>query len=572
MRTSFFIFSLATLFLLSGTATAQKCGLEIAHQNRIKAAADPKGYAAKRINFARSNEYCEPEAYYDSVYSRETEHFQIFYTLGNNPHATFPEFIDSLAVALEDAYNFHTKTMGMRAPLGLDSTSHYIMHVKKGLYPVEVAEIDFLRDPLRVLGSAQCNGCYGITYPDLEDFHKSAIIIDNDFKFVPELSQTTSYIEKDGKTCSYPVSSETQYNKAHGFSYGDNWAKGIRITAFHELYHSIQLRYISLFEHWTYWIEPSATANEEIGVPSVDDYFVYISSFFSDLVRDPIYSLRSKGGPYGLNVLYLYLYKNVDKHFDREIWENFEKSPDMEFHNNLEKVLKKRDLSADSVFHDFATRLAFSGENTKTVDKKLWIWEDQPRWSAPVVKSGLYYNSYGKESPFYSGKDSYNDNRFEPDTALYSIRYYVNGEPNLEYFRGNASALIFKGNKTEIRKIANTGTIDAINKESFTADSIMWVFSRFATPKHIPEVLKDSTLRAYPVPWRGSGPLCFTPLPDTKSFIEIRSGRGELIMREQYTKTTHCISEDQIKGKLKPGVYRFRVGSSGKLQKFMVVY
>ena len=66
----------------------------------------------------------------------------------------------------------------------------------------------------------------------------------------------------------------------------------------------------------------------------------------------------------------------------------------------------------------------------------------------------------------------------------------------------------------------------------------MWVFSRFATSKHIPEVLKDSTLRAYPVPWRGSGPLCFTPLPDTKNFIEIRSGRGELIMREQYTKTT----------------------------------
>ena len=66
--------------------------------------------------------------------------------------------------------------------------------------------------------------------------------------------------------------------------------------------------------------------------------------------------------------------------------------------------------------------------------------------------------------------------------------------------------------------------------------------------------------------------LCFTPLPDTKKFIEIRTSRGELVMREPYTKTTHCISEERIKEKMKPGVYRFRAGASGKLEKFLVVY
>lgn len=100
----------------------------------------------------------------------------------------------------------------------------------------------------------------------------------------------------------------------------------------------------------------------------------------------------------------------------------------------------------------------------------------------------------------------------------------------------------------------------------------MWVFSRFDNPKIIPEIVQDSTLRAYPQPWHGKGQLCFTPLPESKEFIEIRSGRGELIMREKYVRTTHCIDENSIKEKMKPGVYRFRAGSSGKTQKFLVIY
>ena len=43
---------------------------------------------------------CEVEDYYDSVYSRTTTHFQIFYVL-KGPHATTEKFVDSLAVNLE---------------------------------------------------------------------------------------------------------------------------------------------------------------------------------------------------------------------------------------------------------------------------------------------------------------------------------------------------------------------------------------------------------------------------------------------------------------------------------------
>ena len=552
MQTRFITALVAALLLLPNTAAAHKCGMAFAAQNRKQ---NPAGMAAKRLTFAKNFGYCDASAYYDSVYTRETSHFQIFYTLGEGPHTTMPEFIDSLAASLESAYKFHTKTMGMRAPQGLDTTSHYQMPVKKGLYPVEVAEIDFLRDPYAVLASKTCNGCFGVTYPSEEDYHKSAIVIDNDFRYIPVNSTKRDTIENGSQKCPYPIADVSINNAAYGFSYADEWAKGIRVTAFHELFHAVQLQYMDLFSYWTYWIEASATANEEIGAPDINDYIYYISAFINNAGAplDKI-GFGTKNGDYGICLLYLYLYGNVDKSFDREIWEAYEKKPGMTFEVNLKNMLDKRGLAVDSVFQDFATRLALSGKNAYTVDKKLWVWEDQPLWQAPKTKK------------FDEGT------KFEPDTALYAFSFYSGGAPVIDNYKGRAAALVFKGDETKIRQIANTGSLDSISTDAFFADSIMWVFSRFDNPKIIPEIVQDSTLRAYPQPWHGKGQLCFTPLPESKEFIEIRSGRGELIMREKYVRTTHCISEDRIKEKMKPGVYRFRAGSSGKTQKFLIIY
>ena len=559
MRTRFVAALVAALALLPGTAAAHKCGMAVAAQNK-------RQKASMQVTLARTPNACSTEEYYDSVYTRETEHFQIFYTLDYGPHATTPEFVDSLAASLESAYTFHTKTMGMRAPQGLDTTSHFLKPVKNGLYPVEVAEIDFLRDPTYVLSASACNGCFGVTYPSKKDHSKSAIIIDNDFRYVPDNSTKMDTIRISGKDCPYPDASVPIYSKAYGFSYTDEWAKGIRITAFHELFHAVQLQYTDLYNYWTYWAEASATANEELGAPDVDDYFFYISSFIlSTETPLDVIGYKVNHGKYAISLLYLYLYGNIDKHFDKEIWENFKKKPDTSFESNLIKLLEKRGLTADSVFHDFVTRLALSGEKTKTVDKKLWIWDDQPSWDTPKPKTMELYRYVNR---IYDERIE----TFEPDTSLYAFSFYSGGTPALENYKGRAAALLFKGDKTEIRQITNTSSLDSVNTDAFYADSIMWVFSRFDSPRIIPELVKDSTLRAYPVPWRGSGQLCFTPLPETKKFLEIRNGRGELVLREQYHKTTHCIEESRVREKMRPGVYRFRAGSSGKTQKFLIIY
>lgn len=559
MRTRFVAALVAALALLPGTAAAHKCGMAVAAQNK-------RQKASMQVTLARTPNACSTEEYYDSVYTRETEHFQIFYTLDYGPHATTPEFVDSLAASLESAYTFHTKTMGMRAPQGLDTTSHFLKPVKNGLYPVEVAEIDFLRDPMYVLSASACNGCFGVTYPSKKDHSKSAIIIDNDFRYVPDNSTKMDTIRISGKDCPYPDASVPIYSKAYGFSYTDEWAKGIRITAFHELFHAVQLQYTDLYNYWTYWAEASATANEELGAPDVDDYFFYISSFIlSTETPLDVIGYKVNHGKYAISLLYLYLYGNIDKHFDKEIWENFKKKPDTSFESNLIKLLEKRGLTADSVFHDFVTRLALSGEKTKTVDKNLWIWDDQPSWDTPKPKTMELYRYVNR---IYDERVE----TFEPDTSLYAFSFYSGGTPALENYKGRAAALLFKGDKTEIRQITNTSSLDSVNTDAFYADSIMWVFSRFDSPRIIPELVKDSTLRAYPVPWRGSGQLCFTPLPETKKFLEIRNGRGELVLREQYHKTTHCIEESRVREKMRPGVYRFRAGSSGKTQKFLIIY
>jgi hypothetical protein len=141
-------------------------------------------------------------------------------------------------------------------------------------------------------------------------------------------------------------------------------------------------------------------------------------------------------------------------------------------------------------------------------------------------------------------------------------------------FVGTASAIAIKPNAYTIRFLPSTNSIDSARTEFLrksSVDSILWVFSRFNEETTIPTHLKDSTLRAYPTPWR-HGALCFTPLPQNKDYIEIRNRRGNLVHKIKYDNYTHCLDESEVKSLMVPGVYRFRAGNSGKLKDFIIVY
>ena len=324
--------------LVAGTAPAQahKCGTLFAIDNFQR---HPKAPVSARTD---KSIYCEAEAYYDSVYSEETEHFQIFYTL-SGPHATIPAFIDSLKASLESAFEFEVNHLGMRRPQGRDSTHHYRKPVKDGLYPIEVVEIDFLRDPEVVLKAETCNGCFGVTHPDYEkDLRKSQIFIDNDFLYVPELDAGLDTIEVDGKACPYPVSTESMPNIAYDYYYKDEWAKAIRVTAFHEFYHAIQLQYMDLFKYKTVWTEASAVGIEEAGAPDIDDYFYHIADFMNATGT----AINRMSNQYGVSLLFIDLYNHVDKNFDKSVWEQYAKSPS----SSLENIFKKGNEGRASLF------------------------------------------------------------------------------------------------------------------------------------------------------------------------------------------------------------------------------
>lgn len=554
------IFVAFALFFCVAVSFARngRCGTDMLIQNNRALQADPTLSARTVISDAGT---CTPEDYYDTVYSRTTDHFQIFYTL-KGPHKTTEEFIDSLEVYAESAYKFHTKNMGMLAPLGQATTLHYLQKVKDGLYPIEVIDIDYMRNTWFYL-KAVCHGCYGVTIPHRTQTDASVLLIDNDFRYTPdeEVPKKDS-VNFNDKVCKYNVATEELTNELHDYSYATQWDKALRVTTIHELYHAIQVRYLDLYRHSNFWFEASATGIEEIAAPDIDDYYSYLPSMFqmmgtplnkADLVESPyLYTNLT----YGTGIFLMYLYNHVDKKADKYIWESFSKKPSNPFINHFISFAKSKKLSADSTFHDFATRLAFSGKKTSFLDTTQWITGDQYFW------------------PEFKYKRNNTDDTFNPVLDTMAYTYVMNGKPDLNEYKGNVSVVLFKGGSAKVSYMPSVYSAETMYAEAYadsSIDSLGWVFSRFDSDVLYPLDTKTIPMHAYPMPWR-EGSLCFTPLPENKNFVEIRNRRGDLVTREKYSGRTLCLDESTVRNLMVPGVYRFRAGSSGKTKDFLIIY
>ena len=551
MKRTPFVFLLFVLCIFTSTFARHFCGTTQIIQNiheHGQNASIKNFYSTKAPLAYTSSTICHDNDLYGSVLTQTTEHFEIFYTL-DGPHKTTQEYIDSLSKHLEFAWNFHVKKLGMLPPLGPSSSYHYQQDVLPGLYPIEVIDIALLRNSTSLLNGA-CHGCFGLTLPF--DSTQSEVLIDNDFRYAPENFQTTDSVTYNGKRCPYPTASQELHNSAHHYSYVKEWNQGLRVTTAHELFHAVQLRYLDLtsFSIVPFWFEASATGIEEIVIPDVDDYFSYLRKF----TESTGISLNNMSSDYGAGLLFIYLYNHVGKNTAKFIWESYATKPAEPFQYHLTKYANKNKLSADSLFHDFAIRLSFTGNKASLVDSSFWIDQDQPHWPEfKAVKATDHFEVYPLDELAY--------------------RFYANGKPELSKFTGRASAISITDNRYRIRFLPNTNSIDSVYIESVTAstDSIIWIFSRFTETDRIPTILKDSTLRAFPTPWR-HGKLCFMPLPLDKDYIEIRNRRGNLIEKIKYDNYMHCLDESEVKSLLVPGVYRFRIGNSGKLKDFIIVY
>lgn len=496
-----------------------------------------------KVSISNKTGKCSTQDYYDSVYTIETSHFQVMYVL-TGPHATTKAFADSTAAILEEAWNFYINKLKMRTPKGPRTSYHFQQKIKDDLYPVEIIDIN-----QSLISGNKCAENFGITYP-FDDNGTSFIFMENDFYSTCPNKNNQDTIFVHGDTCVYTTPTNPLRNKTHDFLYSEEWVKGLRVTIFHEFYHAIQLSYISYLINESFWFEASAAGFEEITNPDIDDYFRYLPSFFERAGKPLSETFQN----YGASTLFLYLYHKISNKLDKSIWESYSKNPSKNFEYQLETALKELKLDADSVFHDYAVRLSFSGQRSSALNKKDWINDDQSQWTSAKFNV---------------------DNSTKPNIESLAFEFYHNNkgfsEPDLTDFIGKATVITYHDGKVSIHKIQNNKTLDSLAVILASSDSSTWIFSRLGQSESIPITNNTAAPHAFPVPWR-HGPLCFAPLPHDKKFIEIRNRRGDLVSQEKYEGTTYCLQEDKVKSMMAPGVYRFRVGNKGKTTNFIVIY
>jgi len=401
------------------------------------------------------------------IRERKTEHFIIYYVTEGSHAVRTLDYIEALAKYLEQAYDLHKNTLGMKNISGAVRTIFYDKVVPSGLYPVEVM------DP-GVWNKEYC-GSYGLTFPPNERRpRESQIAIENDFVY--------------GVNCP-----EVEKNKGDPFStrihkdYSKEWHLALKVTVFHELYHSFQLAQFDISNYHTFWLEASATGVEEIGAPEVNDYIDYLRNVFSNLGKS-MENLK-RGEEYGYATLYLFLSSKLGLKFDSYIWDFFSRSPEETFAVQLARYVISQGKDVEDLFHEYAERIFYSGLRASAPLANPFS-DDMPIWPTWEMKTS---------TPLYlpAGTFDFIKTLNRPNTDS------VTGISELPYGKNN--------------------------------DSTVWVLSRLLTKDFVPPPFAPQLKEfvAFPNPWNPKRfeKVNFGPLPKNSKGVEIRSSNGILLKR-----------------------------------------
>ena len=456
LRIALFIFAL--FFSLSFGLENARCGTSHFAEN-LK---NPKKRALAKAG-------CIPENLYGDVEYRKTANFIIYYTKTKSHAIKSNEYIDSLASYLEQAYNLHKNSLGMKNLLGTRKTYHYRKNVPNGLYPIEVIDTGLLRGE-----EGQYAQTFGLTFPPDENKSKETeVIIENDFLY--------------GADCSGNISKQPFKSSSTGKNYSIEWELILKATIFHELYHAFQSSYFNWIKYNTFWMEASATGVEEIGAPNANDYINYLSYNF----KNPGKSMESLEHmeEYGWAVLYLFLYSQIDSRFDSAIWNYFSKYPKNNFAMQLARLvdsLQKNhdfDKNAEDLFHEYAKQVFYSGSRAKFSPYQPF-WNDMKEWPIWKVNTKI-------PMLLQSGTIDFIRTVNEPNVASVARKSYMQD-----------------------------------------GDYTVWVLSRLLEREYVEPEVPVKEIVAYPNPWNPkTQAIHFKNLPEKSKGIEIRSENGAFIAR-----------------------------------------
>lgn len=534
---------LTFLIAVMAAKAAGPCGfMRLMENHAIRVAGGPIALSAKTD--------CAPEKLYDSVQVYLTSHFRIYYTL-SGPHAVspasnpgqIPPYIDTLARHLENAWSLHTVTEGMAAPAPMVQTWHYRRSDHPTLYPVEVIDLTLMRGVESILGSFT-EGLYGLTYPgDSDDPTRTQLMVENDFRYAGSGDST---VQLPDRSCSYTYPGTPVTFGATDYS--QEWEKGLQVTAYHELYHGSQLRYLDFRDHPTFWFEASAVGAEEIGAADVNDYLQYLPSVFAK----PGASITNRRSlyPYGQAPLYLYLYNKLGPRTDAEIWKNYASHPDDDFPLQWQRLASGLKRNADSLFHDFALAQLFSG-NRAYLSPTVPFANDQVRWPTWTV------HNFG--------------NTPAPDTAAFDYVRHAPGDPMPIVCAGcRNSAVLWRSDSSQATIHAWQDSLEFAAIPWASADSAMLVVSRLRSDSATSTV--TGSIRAWPNPWNPVRPVCFGPLTIHDQGIEVRTADGLVVARLARNGDRACWDGNADAGKIAPGVLHWRTLPRGKNQVLLVIF
>lgn len=283
--------------------------------------------------------------------------------------AAHPLYILKVGEYFERAWNYYD-SLGMKMP-AYTSTSQVYDRPSQGRYVVDVADAN--------IAGGFSGPYYGVSYPPSQG---GRILFENDFLYNVTYNGITDQVSGIPVRALWP--GNTIYRD---YSQAD-WEKGVKVTASHEFYHSVQYAYDSTLNNIHAWYELSATGMEERLAPEVNDYFQYVRF---NIPKSHSVSLLTAGTTenYGNAVFFIFMTKALGAGFDKAIWQALGAT------DNLPLSLVQGVGSQarwDSLYSAYAGAMVLSG-SAAAAASPLAFSPDMPSWSRPrfdtVPASGL---------------------------------------------------------------------------------------------------------------------------------------------------------------------------------------
>lgn len=274
--------------------------------------------------------------------------------------APHPLYARRAAAYFERAWVYYD-SLGMRMP-GYASTSTVFTASGQGRYVVDIADMN--------AGAGTRGPNYGVAYSPSRG---GSVVIENDFLYDAAYTSGTDTVT--GSPLQVHLAGQLR-------NYHTEWDMGLKVTAVHELYHSVHFAYTpSLPSPRHAWYEISAVGMEERLAPEVNDYFQFLPFVVPhNHTVNPLAPFNGAAQGYGSGIFHMFLSHARGTDFDKHVWERLDENG-----NNLPDALVHMAGSQaawDSLFNAYAAAMSLAGAPA-AVESPLAYTPDMAQWPRP---------------------------------------------------------------------------------------------------------------------------------------------------------------------------------------------